>query len=304
MIICIHHTDLDGILAGCLVKEQFPEAELIAMNYDDPVPEIPEDAVVIIVDYALPTADMVRLAKNNPLTWIDHHEAKIKEVVAELDGQLLKDYKALLRVGVGACQLVWEFYHPEEKIPTIIDLASHYDVYKKNGRYDWNKEIFPFQLGMNALFTSVAKLVEVGLANINVQAVSSGGHFINSYQRQINARVAVSAFEAKFDQGVAVCLNTVHMNAEAFETVYDPAKHDFMLAFRYVAQGNKWIFSVRSIGDKFNCATFAQGFGGNGHRNAAGFAVNNLGVLFNNIEVKPNDNRATRRRKQAAKGNK
>lgn len=304
MIICIHHTDMDGMLAAYIVKRKYPEAELIAMNYNDPTPEIPKDATVIIVDFSLPVADMVRIAKNNPLTWIDHHEKAIKQVVAELDGQLLPDYRAKLVVGVAACQLTWEFYHPEEKIPLAVDLAAHYDVWKKSGRYDWKKEILPFHYGMSAVATRVEDLLThfPTLADINVATVLQGGEFIYTYQRLRDQRVAASAFEATFKEGTAICLNTIHMSSEGFEAVLNSEKHDFMLAFRFDGARQLWLFSVRTYKEDFDCAAFAALYGGGGHRKASGFLVANLGSVFNNLEFKANDNRATRRRKQAKKG--
>ena len=146
---CFYHSaDLDGHCSGALVKMAHPDCELVAINYGD---EFPWESVpvgsgekVFMVDFSLqPYSGMRKLDIHaDPLIWIDHHISAIKdhkEWCEQGNGAIL----GLLRVGIGACQLVWEYLNPDSNIPTFIKLLAQYDVWAHS-----DPRTLSFQYGM------------------------------------------------------------------------------------------------------------------------------------------------------------
>lgn len=72
-----------------------------------------------------------------------------------------------------------------------------------------------------------------------------------------------------------ICLNTPLNSSQSFDGVYDPEKHDIMVAFTMVSSG-RWRVSLYSDKSTINCGDIAKVFGGGGHKGAAGFLCNTL----------------------------
>lgn len=109
---CFYHgIDLDGKMSGAIVRHFEPECEMFPINYGDQFPwhKIKENEKVYMVDFSLqPFGHMEHLVKECRLNWIDHHEVAIEDagktgINDSLDG-------VHLEVGIGACQLTWEYF--------------------------------------------------------------------------------------------------------------------------------------------------------------------------------------------------
>lgn len=72
-----------------------------------------------------------------------------------------------------------------------------------------------------------------------------------------------------------ICLNTPLFSSQSFEGVWDPEKHDVMVAFAKMATG-KWKVSLYSTKPEVDCGAIAKTFGGGGHRGASGFECDKL----------------------------
>jgi|GEM_PF-769959 len=72
-----------------------------------------------------------------------------------------------------------------------------------------------------------------------------------------------------------ICLNTPLFSSQSFEGVWDPEKHDVMVAFALMATG-KWKVSLYTDKPTINCGGIAKTFGGGGHAGAAGFVCDKL----------------------------
>lgn len=279
-MICIHHIDMDGFCAAAIVKLAHPEVQLIPWNYGQDVPPLDFDEEIIMVDVSFPIPDMVDLALNRKFTWIDHHEKTIKQFVVSSEGRLYPEYKAHLRVGVGACQLAWEHFFPGQPLPLIVDLISHYDVFRTGGRYNWDGYVVPVQKGLELVVNNPDDMLAI-LQNVGVdypEQLKSVGSTVIQYQKKLTHRVMNSYFEADLNAGgaKALCLNTHLFDNSMFDRYFNPEVHQVAIAFHFDGKLMKWKFSFRSYGRIFDCAAFAAQYGGGGHFNAAGCEVSRL----------------------------
>jgi oligoribonuclease NrnB/cAMP/cGMP phosphodiesterase (DHH superfamily) len=290
-MICIHHNDMDGMLAAAIVLLANPDTQLISWTYGQPVPdlgnhELESEIEIIMVDVSFPTDRMVDLALNRKFTWIDHHERAIKDFVVASEGKLYPEYKAHLRVGVGACQLTWEHFFPGVQMPLLVDIVSHYDVFRKEGRYNWSGYVVPVQKGLELVVNNPQDFV-VMLQTTNVsypEQLQSIGNTVLQYQIKQSDRVMKNYFECNISEDIkAVCVNTQLIDNEMAAGYLTTGKYQLLIAFHYDGSMLKWKFSLRSLGAVFNCAEFARLYDGGGHFNAAGFEVGNLELVFSDV---------------------
>jgi oligoribonuclease NrnB/cAMP/cGMP phosphodiesterase (DHH superfamily) len=126
MICFFHSADLDGHCGGAIVKHKYPNSDLVGINYGH---SIPWDSInnrdIIITDYSFSMHNMEKINNiANSLTWIDHHKTAIEDY-----NNSNLDLPGLRRIGIGACQLTWEYLFPEEEMPYFVKLLSQFDVW-------------------------------------------------------------------------------------------------------------------------------------------------------------------------------
>ena len=73
----------------------------------------------------------------------------------------------------------------------------------------------------------------------------------------------------------AIACNTIVLNSQFFESVYDPEKHDIMVAYCQMKDG-RWKVSLYSTKPEIDCGAIAKAFDGGGHKGAAGFVCDKL----------------------------
>jgi oligoribonuclease NrnB/cAMP/cGMP phosphodiesterase (DHH superfamily) len=289
MKIFYHSADLDGHCSGALVKEAYPEAELCPINYGDKFPwdEIQSDEIVFMVDFSLePITLMWALNdKCKQLVWIDHHKSAIESYIdafrARDDKQGLSGVRV---VGKAACELTWEYLYPDKALPEFIKLLGRYDAWDHSDPDKWEQEILPFQMGMRLTETdpnknpwawaftwkSIALGDEKRIIDINI----CNGKTIIAYQKQQNAAYMQShAYECTWEGQRCILINSGKENSQTFESMYDPAKHDLMIAYSNV-KGQYWTVSLYS--ETVDCSEIAKKYHGGGHKGAAGFACKTL----------------------------
>jgi oligoribonuclease NrnB/cAMP/cGMP phosphodiesterase (DHH superfamily) len=266
-IICIHHTDLDGYSSAAIVRRNVHGVELRSMNYADSIPDL-SGRHVIMVDFSFPMAEMQKLVQNAAsFIWIDHHESAIK------DAKEAKVPAPYCRVGVGACYLTWNHFQGG-KPPKSIELLSRFDVWDFDERKD--DEVLPFQYGMLSLPHGPTEVLwdHVLQRNADLSGIMERGRAVHSYLKQENAGLAKAvAFDTVLDGHRAVAINGVR-GSMAFDAVFDPKRHDLMIAFRW-GKG-KWSVSVYAVDETLDCGAICKQHRGGGHRSAAGFTAEKL----------------------------
>lgn len=270
-----HSADLDGHCSGAIAKHRFPKAELYPINYNQPFPwEIVETAdSVYMMDFGLqPFEQMHRLNASSRLVWIDHHVSAIEAYKAS--GEIILGKR---EVGKGACELAWECLYPDVDMPRFIHLLGRYDVWDHSDQALWDDEILPFQYGLRLENTDPSKNWEfwnkLFLAdNAYYETAIERGKLILSYVAQTSARYMHShAYEIQFEGLRALAVNAGNVSSRFFESMYNPARHDIMIAYSNI-RGQFWGVTLYSDKPEVNCAVIAKKYGGGGHKGAAGFS--------------------------------
>lgn len=279
---CIFHiADLDGRSSGAIVKNKYPQCEMIPYDYGQ---EFPWDLFgdrseeVFMVDVSLPVntgigGDMMELDQKSNLIWIDHHKTAIDD--AEINGF---NPKGTREIGRAACELTWEYLN-NTNMPKSVLYLGMYDTWRHND----DPDILGFQYGLkltNPLPDNPIwrELFSSDFNNAFMKATSNG-KLIMEYERVQNEVYAnTHAFKTELEGYPAIAINKGCSNSKIFDTVYKGDKYCFMILFslRNKGEKNKWQVSLYSSRKDINVGEIAKKHGGGGHAGAAGFICEEL----------------------------
>ena len=264
-----HNADLDGKCSAAIVNYVHMDIDLIGIDYGDLFPwdSLIPGEIVYMVDFSLqPFKEMIKLADIVDFIWIDHHKTAIEEM--QKSGHT---FKGLQRVGIGACDLMWEWFLFSKR-NFCVRLLAEYDVWNHS-----DPQCLPFQYGMRELDTEPNsdvwnKVIRDEPAFI-AEVIQRGELILKYEDRQNKERAKALSFETELD-GLKVIAMNGWGNSKLFDFVWNPNKYDAMLTF--VWKKGRWKISLYT--DKFgiNVGAVAKARGGGGHFGAAGFHCKNL----------------------------
>ena len=105
--------------------------------------------------------------------------------------------------------------------------------------------------------------------------IECGNAILNSLYVEDALLCAKSAFEATFDGHTVIALNA-RAHSNAFRTVYDPPRHEFMFTFYMVKDGTYSCSMYANDNTEIDLGVIAKSYGGGGHRGAAGFPAKDV----------------------------
>lgn len=284
---CFYHSaDLDGHCSGAIVKDFHQECEMIGINYGQEFPweSIQPGEKVYVVDFSLqPFEEMTRLDLLCDLIWIDHHKSVIEEA-----NRRKFETGGIRVIGIGACELVWNYLRPQAREPDAVRMLSEYDVWDHS-----DPRTLPFQYGFRLFEDTRPDNQELWQeflkSDAKVPEVVKIGKTIMEYEKSQNKKFCRAyTFETELalppagNSNVgqvyrAVCCNRGFTNSKLFDSVWDPEKYDLMITFCRLKLPQKlWTVSLYSTRPDIDCGQIARIFDGGGHKGAAGFQCEQL----------------------------
>ncbi len=299
-IICFFHSvDHDGHCSAEIVRRRFSEAEFIGINYGDHFPlSVVAGRDVVMVDFSLKSDLMPKFfSVVRKVIWIEHHKTAIQEMEGSeyRYGPGINNCEGVVKVGLAACELAWDYFFPGQPMPYFVKLLGRYDVWDHQ---DLN--IWPFHYGLEARPTNLqldgerAKMTWDALWDDYERGLRQGGDHgdtlkeillegraIERYNKVQNASLAQeSSFETELLGVPVVAVNHSGGGLELLESVYVPGRHKMVVIFGW--KRGCWHFSLRVGPDNaIDVSTIATQFpGGGGHAGSAGFQVAELPIGF------------------------
>lgn len=277
---CFYHSaDLDGKASAAIVRRKYPNCGMYPINYgnDFPWDDIEKNEKIFMVDFSLDIESMIRLKSRADLVVIDHHSSFLRDAL-----YWGITFQGILREGLGACALVWEYLYPETSIPYSVQLLADYDVWNHE-----NPDVLPFQYGLrlednepDSEFWDKIFTPDVRLVNKIIKA----GHTVLRYEAQSNEIfVKAAAFPLEFEGLKFIAANRTIANSKLFDSIWDPDVYDAMMLFGW--RKGRWIFSLYSEHD-VDVSEIAIKYGGGGHKTACGFNLDSLPFELPLKEVK------------------
>jgi oligoribonuclease NrnB/cAMP/cGMP phosphodiesterase (DHH superfamily) len=189
-------------------------------------------------------------------------------------------YPGILSKEHAACYLTWVYLNIYEPVPTYVQLLSDYDSWK-NTKENWETEVRPLQSGMKLRETNPKYSMDIWrelAADYEVEDeallfdIISKGQLLLEYDKKINKIKAGNSFVLEFEGYRCLTMNGPMLSSLAFESKWDPEKHDIMMAF-YFKKAGHWAVTLYTNKEDINCEALAKKYGGGGHRSACGFQV-------------------------------
>lgn len=275
--ICVYHGGCsDGFGAAFAVWCKYGDEEcyyLPAVYQQDPPGGFEQfrDKDVVFVDFCYPKDVMEKIADlASTLLIIDHHKTAAATIS---DMASRPDVGCSFNLEKSGAVLAWEYFHPEEKVPRLLQHIQDRDLWRF--ALDHTREIsaalysYPFDFDLwNKLVHRCEKnsmeLVDEGKPIIRAQMKHIADFLTYTSHLIVIGGYEVPAVTVPFmwasEAGNILC------KGSPFSACYYKNK-------------DGWKFSLRSTDEGVDVSEVAQQYGGGGHRNAAGFTVADLSRL-------------------------
>ena len=289
-IVYYHYPCSDGITAAAIVHEVYfgnDDITFIPFDYGnkrDIMEHIDEcrDKRVLMVDCSFKTQDLQRVMQSaEHVMMIDHHAGTFDDLQEFFVGSyvphsklesLLKDSKASLifdnaHSGAGLC---WTVFNPDKKMPAFVEYIEDVDINRLSlenvtAFRSWSRSL-PFDISVIEM--QIAKYA----TRKDMAEVFASGRAIEQY---VNTRVAQTLTNMQYitlnDQQIPYVITDYAFASDCANMILQENKHEQLaIAFYFSKKGLG--ASIRSK-TGVDASAFAKAFGGNGHRQAAGFNI-------------------------------
>jgi nanoRNase/pAp phosphatase (c-di-AMP/oligoRNAs hydrolase) len=265
----IYHDDcLDGLGAAwsafCKLGNR---PRYIPARHGDAIPDFEPGAVIYILDFSYSPQLLIEIsAKAGQVILIDHHITAMEQCADFFNINDLPENLSLhfdmLRSG---CLLTWQHFFPDQEPPQILLHIEDRDLW--HFKLEGTREI------TMALFERMPiTFVEIGALDLD-ELLAVGRIQIKQFSGMVQ-RLAKSAHTVSVAGNVGLAVNAPSFFSSDLGHVLAEKSGTFGLIYHYDGKKQQWGFSLRSIGD-YDVSRLAVGFGGGGHKSAAGFALDN-----------------------------
>ena len=277
-VVIYHGPCLDGFGAAfsawLYLSERYPgkEVRYIKSNpYKEP-PQDLEGKCVLITDtcFAKPALlDMLKVVKH--LTIIDHHKTSEKELV---DIQSGGNFTKIFDMDHSAARLTWNFFHPSETVPLLIQYIEDGDLWKKQMP---NAEWFSSWFGtVPQEFEEYTKYLDNELLVEKINQCGPAFDELNKFYVKQELKSSAVKFQTIGGKHYFVAYSNSSIQksqvVNQLLTKYNLA--DFSAVYTLDNWEDKTMFSLRSLAERVDVSVVAKELGGGGHRNASGCSVN------------------------------
>jgi nanoRNase/pAp phosphatase (c-di-AMP/oligoRNAs hydrolase) len=283
----IYHADcLDGLGAAwsafCKLGER---ARYISARHGDEFPAFEPGATIYILDFSFPPERLLAASKQaGQIILIDHHITAMEQCeaffqrltpsepapdqapspVVKTGTQPMPDNLFLhFDMNQSGCVLAWQYFFPERQPPKILLYIEDRDLWRF--KLDGTREI------TSALYEKMP-ITLPEMSAIDPDELREIGRIYLDIHHKIVNRLAKTAHRVTLKGQKGLAVNAPSSFSSELGHVLAEKSGTFGLTYQYDGRKQKWQFSLRSIGD-YDVGHLAQAFGGGGHKNAAGFVL-------------------------------
>lgn len=268
-MIIYHSPCLDGFTAAWAAWIKYPEAEFVPGVYGQDPPDV-TDRTVYMVDFSYKRPvleDMMEKAKR--IVILDHH----KSAQADLEGI---EYSSVCPVSVkfdmekSGARLAWEYFHPMVRVPELVQYVEDRDLWRfalKNSR-EVNAALFSHEYEFNQ-WTKLHDQMQIcgGLYVL----VGEGRAIERKHHKDIDELLSKTQHTRLIGGEAVRCANLPYTMAS--DAGHLMSKGEPFAATYYIDHDGYAVFSLRSQPEGADVSEIAKGYGGGGHKHAAGFRV-------------------------------
>ena len=270
-VLVIYHGNCDDGMGAALavkladdMKSMHPA--FVAGKYHEPIaPELASGAYVIFVDFAYKRHVMKEIcARAHGVMVLDHHKSAMEDL-AGLDREMPN---LVLRFDMSrsGAVLAWEHFHPAKPVPLFYQYLQARDL--------WQLDSMPFVRDFSNALRSYPQTMDWWVNYLDDEAVKDMIREGKSISRFVDAKIVQMhdhRFAATVGGAATVLVNCPYWGASDMADYILRRQPTLSFAGAFFHLNAHTIqFSLRSRGE-FDVARLAEGFGGGGHKQAAGF---------------------------------
>lgn len=286
--LCIYHGKCaDGFTAAWAVKAAIGDCDFHPGIYGEPPPDVTgRDVIMVDFSYKRPVLDTLASAAQT-LVVLDHHKTAAADLAGlppPADGPWSPDgmlhwarecnapcaCHALFDMERSGAQIAWDYFHPGKPRPLLVDYVGDRDLWRF--KLIWSREVNAFIFAHEYTFANWDYLGRLLCTSMEVQRVADMGSAIEKkHHKDVAELVDVTRRTMRIggmDMPVANIPYTLTSDAGHLM-----AKHDQGVAACYWDTPAGRVFSLRSTESGPDVSAIAKGYGGGGHKNAAGFQM-------------------------------
>ena len=262
LLVLYHAECTDGAVAAWAVWRRYPDAELIAVSYREPPPDV-TGRDVFIVDFSYPRDTILGMkARAASLCVFDHHRTAAEDLQG-LDFCVFD----MMRSGAG---ITWDVLHGAPR-PWLVDYVEDRDLWR------WK---LPDSKMINAYLQTVPRDVAALSEALNdgPDVARERGLVAERVRRDYIEGAKRGAYAARIEgeSHDSVGVNAgAWSNSELLGELAEAAPTGCAFAYIEHASGG-YSYSLRSRKGGPDVSVIAQRFGGGGHAAAAGFRTERL----------------------------
>jgi len=231
--------------------------EYYACKHGTPPPDV-KGKNVVILDFSFNNTTTKKMIEEaNSLLVIDHHKSAMVEL-----HDISNTHFDMTKSGA---MLAWEWFHPGKEPPKFIRYIQDRDLWK--WELDYSKEfsaafdMVPFE------FEEFEKFEDDSVFDDAVKR----GSYILAYSKTVIKKVCEKAVERRFKGMKVMVVNSSHWMSEIGSRLAPDC--DFAMIWYYDHEDRINKISLRAFHDAVDVSEIAKGFGGGGHKKAAGFQI-------------------------------
>jgi oligoribonuclease NrnB/cAMP/cGMP phosphodiesterase (DHH superfamily) len=269
---CFYHAGCpDGFGAAWAVRRAWGrEARFVAQGHEDRLNAAAHEGErVVFVDIAPDNALLRKLGQvAAQVTVLDHHLSARDRYTADLglaNALEAEGHVIHFDLSHSGAVLAWQYFHPGEAAPNLLLYVEDQDL--------WNWKL-PRSEEINAAIGSYPREFEVweDLAARPIESLAQEGAPIVRSNRIEVQRILVAAHRVQLGERVAEAVNSPILRSAVGHELAKREQFGSPVGLVYRLTGSRVDVSIYSVGD-LDVSKIAAGYGGGGHRNAAGFSI-------------------------------
>lgn len=283
---CFYHSDIDGKSAASVVARftgNYNKDDYIMYNYTSrlPIDVVADNETVYIVDLSFSTNTVEVLTvlvtqKNCDVIWCDHHDSSMELIKQNED--FCNGIKGIRQTGISGAALTYMYLYNKSfsEVPLFLQHISDFDcwLFKKENTLEFKYAIESRDHdALDIIWNKLMRDENVPTRPL-LQQMFSEGKIISKYvKRELEDYRDSYAYESEIDR-----YKCLVVNRSANSLVFGDAIKKYPIVATWVycnnGKGRKYKYSIYTENPNIDCAKIAEGYGGGGHRKAAGFSTN------------------------------
>ncbi len=270
----LYHADcMDGYAAAWAVWKQLGNAaKYQAVRHHAPLPDFQAGTVIYIVDFCYPMEVLVSAAKKaSKIVVLDHHISAQKDFETYQNKQCLPSNLEMKFIQQhSGCVITWQYFQGDNsELPVLLQHIEDHDL--------WKHQLPKTEEICRALYLRLP-VNFYAFEKIKLSTLRREGELLIKQQRLNIARLFKARHKVKLNNQNGLAVNAPGMFSSDLGHQLAEKSGTFGLTYFYHGKHQRYECGLRSIGD-FDVSELAKKYGGGGHKNAAGFRVDQATFL-------------------------